>query len=163
MLMVQRGQMPPLETIIYTAGLLDGEGSIQINPSHSRNGGKCYWNLTVQVSSSCESVLRELCDSWGQGAITSWKPRGKYSYRRSFNWRIYSHDAEVFLRTVEPYLRIKRENAQVALEFRKHVGFKKGQLTPEVSKTRNDLAMKLRELNQRYGKGQCKSLGKEVA
>jgi hypothetical protein len=147
--------------ISYTAGLLDGEGSIQINPSKSASG-KCYWNLTVQISSGCRKVLDELHGCWNFGNVKSYQPKGKRSYRRSCYWRMYSKQAEEFLREILPHLRIKREHAELALEFRRYVGYRRGQLTEEISSKRNEIALKMRELNQLYGKGPLKPLRKEV-
>lgn len=140
----------------YTAGLLDGEGSIQINPS--KNGAKAvksYWALSVQISTVGVDFLEPICAEWGLGRCTYWKSRGSRPGRRVCNWRLYALEAEAFLRAVQPYLRLKREHVQVALEFRSLItpeSCKRGGLSPETSERRGILARRMRELNARTGK-----------
>lgn len=142
---------PPQAIICYTAGLVDGEGSIQINPTKG-SGGR-YWLLTVQVSGNGESFLKNLRAEWsGIGSLTYWKPRGAKPNRVSCNWRFYSGTAEWFLRLLVPHLRVNKEQAEVALEFRKYVGSGPGSLTPEMKAKRTELAVRMRELNDRNGK-----------
>lgn len=52
----RRKTLPSMLDIAYTAGLLDGEGSIQINP-HSTNNGKKSLGLTIQVSSNEKPLI----------------------------------------------------------------------------------------------------------
>jgi len=142
-----------IDVVAYTAGILDGEGSIQINPSKRSKDSQRYWALTIQVSSGCEEMLQFLKKEWGVGSITSWKPKGKKKYRRSYNWRLGSKASRELLTSVLPYLQIKHENAELALEFGNYVAAKKGGLTKAMSKQRSRIALKLRKLNQKYGKG----------
>lgn len=145
---------PSKDTIIYTAGILDGEGSIQINARRKERGKKnIYWYGTVQITSSCKQVLTELASSWDIGRITSWKPRGSRKNRASHNWRFYGQDSGKFLKTVLPYLRIKKENAALYIEFIKFTGYKRNALTKEIAHKRLGIALKLMKINERYGKG----------
>lgn len=138
----------------YTAGIVDGEGSIQINPSNIRKSEKAWWGLTVQISSGDKNVLYFLKKNWKDiGNITEYKARGSRKNRKNYNWRLYSKEAENFLINIFPYLIIKKEQAYVGLKFRKLTGFKKGQLTKDIIKKRKDLAIKIKKLNQKYGKG----------
>jgi hypothetical protein len=137
----------------YTAGMVDGEGSIQINASVPTKGGKAYWSLTVQITGVGVDFIRALRDVWGIGSITMWKPK---LGRLAANWRIYSEEAEWFLRAIEPFLRLKREHALVALEFRTLVGSGPHSLTPELSEQRSRLAEQMRELNAKTGKATAK-------
>ena len=143
------------ELIAYTAGLVDGEGSIQINPNGLKKGSKRnrYWGLSIQVSSGDGKNLKRLCKEWGVGKVGEWLPKGSRKDRRSYNWRLYSKEAELFLQTILPYLRIKKQNAKLALKFRKLVGFSSWHLPEKVSEKRTLLALKMRELNQKFGKG----------
>jgi len=143
--------------ILYTAGFVDGEGSIQINPAKS--GKKSYWGLTIQTTNSDKDVLEYLRNEWGGiGTVTGYKPNK--SKNRSYNWRIYSKEAELFLNKLFPYLIIKKEEARLALEFRKLTGFKRGQLTETISKKRTKIAMRLREIHRTIGK--AKSINNKI-
>lgn len=145
-----------IEIKSYTAGLVDGEGSIQINPSSSSSSKKKYWCLSVQVSGCCFEVFEELQKAWNLGGITHWTPSKGKAKQRSYNWRMYGKEAGVFLESILPYLRIKKINAEIAIDFLKNCGFKRGQISGEVRARRAELAMKMSEINRKYGKGKCK-------
>lgn len=98
----------------YTAGFVDGEGSIQINMT--KREGHTYWALLIQVSNCRGDILQELQREWGIGTVTSWQPKG--NARLAYNWRICSAQSSWFLRTIQPYLRVKAKHAEVALAFR---------------------------------------------
>lgn len=145
--------MPNKEVLAYTAGFLDGEGSIQINPSKNRKGGAKYWCLTIQISSCVPEVLESLRKDWGNiGSITFWQPKNSPKRRIAYNWRIYSKECEIFLPPLLPYLRIKKAQAEVALKLRKLMGYTKKTLTQEISQERSLLALEMRDLNSRHGK-----------
>ena len=76
-------------------------------------------------------------------------------------WRLYSWQAEVFLERLLGFLRLKKEHAHTALEFRKLVAYGKNSLTDAGSAKRTALAFKIRELNAKTGKGKLPtSLGR---
>lgn len=136
----------------YAAGLLDGEGSIQINPSKAKTG-KRYWCLTVQVSSNNKDVLEWLMEQFESGSITSWKSKKSTQGKTSHNWRLYSNEAAKFLKLVKKFMRMKDGQAEIALEFVKTRGKSGTKLSPEVISLRNSLANDIRTLNRITGKG----------
>lgn len=150
--------------IAYTAGILDGEGSIQINPSKNYQNpfGKKYWSLTVQISSNNLKVLNYLQKNWNIGFITKWKARGAKLGRSSYNWRIYSKHAQKLLTILYPFLIIKKSQAKIGLKFIKYVGYKRNRITGKISKIRNNLAFKMKELNDKNGKGNIKNFHKGI-
>lgn len=136
----------------YAAGLLDGEGSIQINPSKGA-GSKRYWCLTVQVASNNKDVLEWLQEQFRSGSITSWKSKHSTQGKVSHNWRLYSQEAVAFLKSVKKFMRMKDGQAEIALEFAKLKGKLGSRLTPEVTSLRSSLAKDIRILNRTTGKG----------
>lgn len=145
----------------YAAGLLDGEGSIQINPSKGQTG-KRYWCLTIQISSNNKEVLEWLKNSYGVGSITSWKSKKSTQGKTSYNWRTYSRESGELLAKVLPFMNIKKGQAHIALEFLKHKGALGSRLTPESIAVRNSLAKDIRVLNRIYGKGMIGEFPKGV-
>jgi hypothetical protein len=137
--------------IAYTAGILDGEGSIQINPAKNTNGIR-YWGLTIQIASTNKNLIKKLKKVWKMGWITKWKPNGSRKNRNSYNWRIYSTQATFLLNKILPYLIIKKEHAKLALEFQKYVANGRFSLSKKMSKQRTKIALKLRKLNFDSGK-----------
>lgn len=147
--------MLSMDVAAYLAGLVDGEGSIQINPS--TRGKSKYWVLTIQISSSAEGYLQSLRDTTlGFGSITSWQPKRKDS-RRSWNWRFYGAEAEAVLEDISPYLRLKKPQAELALRFRREgCGFRgnRRRLMPQsLLALRREIALEMRDLNSHTKKG----------
>lgn len=136
----------------YTAGILDGEGSIQINPSKSQGKHK-FWCLTVQISSNNKALMYWLKNLWKIGNVTIWKARGSKKNRKSYNWRLYSYKAKRLLEEIRPYLIIKKEHTKLALEFGKYVNIKGFRLSKTTIKKRNQITKKMRTLNLENGKG----------
>lgn len=145
----------------YTAGILDGEGSIQINPSQSQARNK-YWNLSIQISSNDIKMVKRLLKIWEIGSITKWKAKGSKRNRMSYNWRIHCSKSGWFLTSLLPYLIIKKEHAKVGIKFRKYTGIKGTRLSKEAIVNRNKLAKQLRKLNLKNGKGKLRPFQKGV-
>jgi hypothetical protein len=98
----------------YAAGLFDGEGSVILNAGlYDALSLACTMHLTH------EPTLRALAARYG-GSVNSVKhlqPREAH-WLPSWGWRVSGAEAEAFLRAVQPHLRIKGEQAALALEFR---------------------------------------------
>jgi hypothetical protein len=139
-------------TIAYTAGIVDGEGSIQINAKQSNNRSKKrYWELTVQISGTSVGQLEKLRKEWGGIGSCTYFERGA-GYTRVTNWRMYSKTAFKFLKAVEPYMRIKKKQAVLAIRFSALISPKRDSLTPAMSRKRQAIATKVRLLNSRPGR-----------
>jgi hypothetical protein len=91
---------------VYAAGFFDGEGSIQITPPRKSKG----FSLHVSVAQSESTTLEWLCTLWG-GSV------GQHGRPGVSVWRIHTAAAGRFLADIEPYLRIKRQQAQLAIAF----------------------------------------------
>lgn len=96
----------------YLAGLFDGEGSVGI---YLANGTTPYMKIQITQSKTRESmtVLGELCKRFG-GTLP---PQPSSSGRLKVNWQISSKRAAVFLSKVLPHLRLKKEQAKIALAW----------------------------------------------
>ena len=101
--------------IIWAAGFFDGEGSISINrPSYA---------LVVAVTGSNKSVL-EMFRQRYKGYLNRISKAGKIILEGKYKSKvdcyqfIFEYDnATVFLRQVLPYLKVKKEQAELALEY----------------------------------------------
>jgi hypothetical protein len=97
----------------YAAGFFDGEGSIGIYKAtwKSVSGPKPFWQLHVSASQhqSRDHVLYWLCTHWGGGVYD-------YATKSAAEWRISSKAAIPFLRAVQPYLRVKRDEVDIVLK-----------------------------------------------
>jgi len=99
----------PIETISYIAGLFDGEGSINILRH------KNYFSLTAAIGLTHKSTIDWLSSIIGGHIRISKKSNKKH--RTQYHWTVCSNQAAKFLRTIEPYLIIKRKECRVALRF----------------------------------------------
>jgi DNA-binding CsgD family transcriptional regulator len=146
---------PSKAVVAYTAGILDGEGSIQINRSRGPTG--LFFGMGVQIASSSVGFLEKLRADWSDiGVATYWQPKGSTRFRKAGNWRIYGENTSWFLRLLLPHLRIKKEQCEIALEFRKYVSSGRNSLTLSMTAARAELAVRMREANSRLGKGVLK-------
>lgn len=97
--------------LAYLAGIIDGEGSINIscNPKHGRN----YYSLKLDITNTSDALMQWLEDKF-RGHIGT-------SYARSQNrtnlhsWIVSGKQAQYLLYKVLPYLVIKTEQALLAL------------------------------------------------
>jgi hypothetical protein len=107
----------------YAAGLIDADGSIVISRTkpkrYWRNGGVSVWyRLHVQVSNTHLPVLEMLVEEYG-GSI-SHKPMTEGSFftrREHYNWSVSSNKAFECLKRIQPHLVIKKEQAELGMEF----------------------------------------------
>lgn len=107
----------------YAAGLMDGEGSIQITKDKcltSRTGYK--YQLHVSMCSVRPEFLQWLKDNFEGSFFLS----GKTSVGNPiYHWEISAKKAGKFLEQVYPYLFTKKAKAKIALEFQANIEQKK--------------------------------------
>ena len=107
----------------YTAGIIDGEGSIGLE----RCGGKKYnrYAIRVIVGNTNEWLCQLLAFSFG-GSLHL-RPSKNPKHQDCWIWSISARQAATFLSLVLPYLQIKRPQAELALSYqlrRHHCGIK---------------------------------------
>jgi len=136
----------------YTAGFLDGEGYIGIlnsnlNSIRAKTGRK-YYGVHVQFVQKDIKVLEWLKKQWGGGGIfpSSFNKnrKGENIYWR---WCLHSKDAIKLLKEVYPYLRVKKEQAEIAIQFPLKTARRK--LPDEVYELRCKLAEKMKILKHK--------------
>lgn len=96
----------------YLAGLIDGEGCINIACARGR-----YYVLQVITAQTNEQLLVHWQQKTGLGTIHH-MTRGKNpNASEKWNWRCSFKAAEALLEMLQPYLVLKSEEARIALEF----------------------------------------------
>lgn len=111
----------------YAAGLFDGEGTVRVDEFHIPAGPgrpKAYkrQQLLVAIAMSHYPTIRALYDRFG-GSIS----RDTSAHRRNpnhsirYTWKVWSGLAMDFLIAVQPFLITKKEQAQLAIKFQRHV------------------------------------------
>lgn len=140
------------EQAAYIAGILDGEGSITISKKNDHTGmrrGVCY-RPCVSVANTNELLLLWLQATTGLGGISSKAPSNP-RHRQAWKWSVWSQQARQLLEVVSPYLLLKREQAELVLDFvrsqRRGVG--RDGLSEEEWSRQADTHGKLLQLNKR--------------
>lgn len=135
------------DTILaYLAGIIDGEGCIYINTKKAtatRRPGHTVVLTIVQKERGWLEMLQERTGFDGT----------MYTYNRASPvtaWRLTGKDAIEMLEAVLPYLTLKKNQAEGALELAKTISLKrKPHLTPEVVEYRNWVKQSISDFNQR--------------
>ena len=100
--------------LAYTAGIMDGEGSIGIARYKSKSCKRGYTlELNVQVTSSDEWLCQWLKFGFGGSLSHSINNAGNPMW----HWIIAARKASEFLRLIKPYLRLKSPQADLAIKF----------------------------------------------
>lgn len=134
------------EDLAYIAGFFDGEGCIIISM------GKDYNRIETTVCNTKDITLYWLQSIFG-GCVSkriSKNPKRKDVYV----WATVSRVAGRFLSIIQPYLKLKYEQAELALEFQRSQGRPNGKYTPEKVEYRGFLFDRLKELNSKGKNGQ---------
>jgi hypothetical protein len=108
-------------TLAYTAGLFDGEGSIVIGcGKRPDRRAPQYW-LQVGITNTDREIIDWLLATFGGHVSDNSHAPSRRRQRPCWAWRVMSNEAATFLESILPYLRIKREQALIALEFQAHM------------------------------------------
>jgi hypothetical protein len=138
----------------YIAGFFDGEGCISISKYQGKNNRTPVYFLQVVIVQKGIDTLLELQQSTGIGSLHD---RAKYS-AGTYEWRIPGRAAADFLAVILPYLRNKKEEAEIAIEYQSKQGHKgstgRGYTVPqELIDEKESYYLRLQNLKGKSGKG----------
>lgn len=148
----------------WTAGIIDGEGSIEVSITRVKHRPTGY-RIGVRVGNTNVKMLEALQSMWG-GGITISRQNSKLGYRDFYVWTLLSLNAQALLVAVEPHLIVKRQQANIALALQRRIkgrfgheilidrtGFRPklqgAKVTQMEWKARHRLYLKMKALNQR--------------
>ena len=116
------------ETLAYLAGLFDGEGSIFILRK-MRNERYFYW-MEISVTNTDKDLI-----DWIQSVVGGRKSLQPETYsahgKPIFRWRASALQASSFLQMIMPWLRIKRDRAEIAIAFQEALSAKGKHAVPD--------------------------------
>ena len=139
--------------LAYLAGFFDGEGSFSICRTRSTlrtmaDGSKkkyVVYKLCVSCTNTNREVLAWMASNFGGKVYTSNQENRNPNYKPRYNWIINNNEErERFILGVLPYLKVKTEQAKIALEF---IRLYKQE---DVEEKRNELRHRLQVLNFSY-------------
>lgn len=99
----------------YLAGLVDGEGSIMLNP---RAGGSI--TSRVVISNTHRGVLDWVAETTGIGNVQAHRPQDA-RHRAGWMWVTNGDGALSLLEQIRPYMIIKTEQADLAVEAQRRL------------------------------------------
>lgn len=106
--------MPTAEECAYAAGFLDGEGCIYVRGPHGKAPHRSSYSICVGLGNDDIRPILFIQRLWG-GSISPGPVRanGKCNSR----WTVTAKRATAFLQDVLPFLKVKREQAELVLEL----------------------------------------------
>ncbi len=147
----------------YCAGLIDGEGCICISKkkTYGKDGKKYQMfgmEIAVEITATTKPLdylkgifggyVYERKKGWNKNSFS----QGNKNGWRFFRWTIGSDRALEALKKMKPYFKIKRNQAEVAIEFQKHLKrtrYKYNMIDyPKIREYRENLYNKLREMKR---------------
>ena len=126
--------------IAYLAGFVDGDGGMNICLHMGR-----YHRLQLEAATTEKTVPEWIHSKYG-GTLNHRVRTGKY--KDVFRWIVHSKQAEKVLRDILPFLRIRKRQAELALEFRE-TKVKRGQrVSNELWEKRENIRKQISQLNR---------------
>lgn len=104
-------------TLAYFGGFFDGEGCITLYSTHSGPNKRLQYTGRVSLEQAHEEVIEEMAEVFGG----SYKLRKKYKEnlgtRKTYEWSITGLRLAEFLKLILPYLRVKKQEAEIAIKY----------------------------------------------
>lgn len=106
----------------YAAGMIDSDGSITLHKNHSSRKNPHY-KVTIQLTWSktelTTETMKEFIRHFGGKLYEVKRNLGYATKVKVMNkWLLYkTEDTLLFLQRIYPYLRLKREQARLSIEF----------------------------------------------
>ena len=137
--------------IAYWAGYFDADGHVT---GQIRKDRKREIVFKIGVTSSVLKIMEELKQSFG-GSITAihrrgdqWTEGSPVATKTTYQWIVGYKDGEKFIRSILPYLKIKRPQAESFLKARSTYNHGKGRVPEETWTARLNLLNCIRQLNR---------------
>ncbi len=134
--------------LAYCAGIIDGEGSISITLRGGRGRWRPMHSLVCSVAMTSSEAIGLLENMFGGMVRVAMAKSQKH--KNQWIWSISADRAEACLSKILPFLRVKRRQADLGLDFhRSKRRFKV--LPPEEIAKRESFRQKMHALNERHG------------
>ena len=99
-------------TWAYLAGLIDGEGHVELMASKGKES--LHRVARLRIENTCPRMIAWLLEHCG-GAVYERQPRPRC--KLSYRWGVSGAEASLLLQRALPYLRTKKQHAKVLIEF----------------------------------------------
>ena len=108
------------ESIAYIAGIIDGDGCITITRRKIRRlkTDNWYYEPQVIITNTDKELLRFCAERYGGWIAKLRKPNRNYS--TAYQWKVTGDEMKSILDDVNPYLIVRRKQANIVLLFPKY-------------------------------------------
>lgn len=155
------------EEIAYWAGIVDGEGSVDITRTYAKtkSGKRIYHFIRLSIYNKNRQLIEDALKELGCGSVQTHRMHSIKTSKRNCNykdhivyaWVATTENACRVLEQLLPYLRLKKPQAQLAIEFHRKKSITKGRLPggsyahiPQNQlRWREECRQKMKLLNQR--------------
>jgi hypothetical protein len=103
--------------LAYLAGIIDADGYVTVQRSRHRSG--LYYGAKIGIAGTRREPHDLAASLWG-GAVSCYRPKNGI-HLPQFQWSRSGRVAGAIILDLLPYLRVKQEQARVALELDEHV------------------------------------------
>lgn len=110
-------QQPEPTILAYLAGVIDSDGYITVHKS--TRGGIDYYAARVGIAGTRRQPHDLAASIWG-GTVSRYEPRNP-RHRVQYQWSRTGDAALVVITAVRSYLRVKADQAMLAIEVQEHV------------------------------------------
>ncbi len=111
------------DDLAYIAGLFDGDGSVCISKGVSGSQGNKHrrsYGVNTRIGSTNLDVIKYCISKLGGWLIQPRRVQGA-THQQMYYWGLSSRKAATMLRAILPFLKIKRNQAQLAIEFQEAI------------------------------------------
>lgn len=117
----------PLD-LAYAAGIFDGEGCVSVHVIRP-NRGLGNYTVRAYVSMACPYAVERLFKMFGGTFRVRHMELRNPNHRKQFIWIKQSYGASLFLKAIQPYVVVKRDEVELALELQDNITLWKGRLS----------------------------------
>lgn len=131
--------------LAWLAGIIDGEGSIFVMKQSRKDRERKYnYILRISVQSSDGIMAKECLAITGEGACFD-QETSKENQSNTYKWQVSGKRAKHVLENILPFLRVKKDQALVAIDFQNTTKKHWRQMTVDDYKKQEDCYYKLKQ------------------
>lgn len=131
------------EDLIYTAGVMDCDGHIMVRYFKRKD----RYSIAAGATNTKKALSEFLKDKFG-GSVSVRKDKNP-KHKTRYDWYISEKSAFPFIKSIVPYLKLKKEQAEIAMEFKKLIGKQGSKQSADNQQKRIELYSKVHKLNER--------------
>lgn len=135
------------------AAFIDGEGHIRIHEHYTKHARKHGWGPTLYVYLTIDNtdirLVNWLRETFGGCVNLNREFKPSKAWKTCFKWTVSSRFAAMLLESCLPYFVMKREQAEIALQFQATIGRQGKRVSPETKLHRYALKAQLKSMTAR--------------